>query len=954
MNIRDRTMKTASAAWNGMLPLNFRMIHAVFLLVSAASITLSTRITGPAATVLVPWVMPVLIMAAAFICGSAAASALAVVVSGAALLSGQSWMEVAATAVASLICAEILRSAGRPLVAVALLWLVLFAGASGSGHGIHAIVQLAGSAAVTAAVSISLAVALLLARPRKSREMPPRGRIRLDQMLFLLIFGAFSATALAMRGWSASTGTAAPDLELWLGALVVATGVIHGIIAARARAAMDVASGRGRFSDAARFELPAEVAGVAMDATRLRLRQARHGGEIQAAGRTIAHLTRELEETRRVLGRRDAERSRLFRACSHARARYDALMSQSPDATLFVDARGIIQSASRSVLRVLGYQPPALQGRPLQMLIPPHSMDHPLHVAGKLEGDGAETGRDCLIRTAAGKDELLVAHVHPYAVDGANCYAVRLHDAHRMRKALHTLKQAREVVATANRSRDFFIATMSHELRTPLHGLIATLDMMRVEEYRLPEFQQRLSIARISARALLKIANDILDLTRINSGAFQLESRPFDLAVVLEEVLDESRARAESLGLRLETRRPDVLPPSFLGDPARLKQILGNLVSNALKFTSTGGITLLVKFDGKRVQIDVIDTGEGIPEDKWDSIFDPFVQVESSSVRKAGGTGLGLPISRRLAQAMEGSLTLVRSGPDGSTFRLDVPLQALDEAPPEEQSQRIFNNPRGRILVVEDNPANRYVAEALLANLECPTAIVESGLEALRLLERQGFDLILMDCQMPGMDGYETARQVRKLLKQHIPIIAMTANAMAEDKQRCLEAGMDDFLPKPFGRPALHEILCKWLRPDPAARKAELRASKVEELPDLDSRVFQELRESLEWRPEPMRRICETFTTSARCIFPLMDGSIGLDRRALLRQLHALLGSAGMVGARRIEFLARELQETVRKNRADDVPAMIEPLQQAVRRFEAEFTSQLQEPAHPRRSAGRA
>src|SRR5690606_38160591 len=234
------------------------------------------------------------------------------------------------------------------------------------------------------------------------------------------------------------------------------------------------------------------------------------------------------------------------------------------------------------------------------------------------------------------------------------------------------LEQAQVVTRSMHQSRDMFIATMSHEMRTPLHGLIATLDMLRGSEAT-GEFQHQLAIARSSAKALLKIANDVRDFTRIGSAQFALDRRPFSMTRLLREVLEEAHARAASRSLELKANIPAQLPPSFIGDPARLKQILGNLVSNALKFTREGSVTLDVAWDGRQCLIDVIDTGEGIPQDKRERIFEPFVQAHSRN-RSQPGTGLGLPISRRLAEAMGGDLVLLRSGDDGSTFRLSLRL----------------------------------------------------------------------------------------------------------------------------------------------------------------------------------------------------------------------------------------------------------------------------------------
>jgi two-component system, sensor histidine kinase len=522
------------------------------------------------------------------------------------------------------------------------------------------------------------------------------------------------------------------------------------------------------------------------------------------------------------------------------------------------------------------------------------------------------------------------------------------------------LKRARHLVDAAQRSSRHFVAMMSHEIRTPLHGLMATIDMLRDEPLS-AEGRHRVGIARASARTLLNIANDILDLSRIDAGVFPLEQRPFQLPTVVREVADEARARAESLGLELRSSVEGPLPRSFIGDPARIKQILTNLVSNALKFTSIGSISLHARYDGRRCVIDVIDTGEGVPEDKRDVIFEPFVQAESKVSRRAGGAGLGLPISRRLSEAMGGNVVLVRSGPAGSTFQVTLVLAASEEEPVEDQSQRILKNPPGRILVVEDHPASQYVAKSLLESLDCAVVVASTGAEALELLGRETFDLVFMDCQLPGMNGYETTRRMRTILHRYIPVVAITANAMVDDKQRCLDAGMDDFLPKPFTKSVLSDLLCKWLVPGANAGSDTDIAALIAELPILAAPVFDELWQSLQWRLSPLKKIYESFLSAAHDTLEVLRRTAATERPAggagdgmvLTRKLHTLLGSAGMVGARQVERLAVWLAEGVSRDGdslADrsvtaDRRAELERgralLAESVRRFEQELERRL-------------
>ena len=513
--------------------------------------------------------------------------------------------------------------------------------------------------------------------------------------------------------------------------------------------------------------------------------------------------------------------------------------------------------------------------------------------------------------------------------------AIAGHDA-----VLAELKRARHLVDAAQRASGHFVAMMSHEIRTPLHGLMATIDMLRDEPLS-AEGRHRVGIARASARTLLNIANDILDLSRIDAGVFPLEHRPFPLATVIREVVDEARARAESLGLELRSGIEGALPRSFIGDPARIKQILANLVSNALKFTSAGSVSLQARYDGRQCIIDVIDTGEGVPDDKRDVIFEPFVQAESKVSRRAGGAGLGLPISRRLSEAMGGSVVLVNSSPAGSTFRVTLTLAASDEEPLEDQSQRILKNPPGRILVVEDHPASQYVAKSLLESLDCTVSVASTGAEAMELLGRENFDLVFMDCQLPGMNGYETTRRMRTVLHRYIPVVAITANAMVDDKQRCLEAGMDDFLPKPFTKSVLSDLLCKWLVPGANAGGDGDIGALIAELPVLAAPVFDELWQSLQWRLSPLKKIYESFLSVARETLDVLHAEEPVEDTVLTRRLHTLVGSAGMVGARQVERLTVWLSEAVKADRHVELESGRVLLAAAVRRFEQELERRL-------------
>jgi CheY-like chemotaxis protein len=260
----------------------------------------------------------------------------------------------------------------------------------------------------------------------------------------------------------------------------------------------------------------------------------------------------------------------------------------------------------------------------------------------------------------------------------------------------------------------------------------------------------------------------------------------------------------------------------------------------------------------------------------------------------------------------------------------------------DDNSQRILQVVQGRVLVVEDDLASRYVAETLLDSLQSPTTIVSNGAEALELLRTQDFDLVLMDCEMPGIDGYEATRRARKLLSRHIPIVAMTAGIMAADRQRCLDAGMDDILSKPFSKAALNDMLCKWLSPQSAATRGRTLSERILALPVLDIGVFEELQQSLQWRLPPLRKLYDSFQESAHEAEELLgERREGTDPALLNRRLHSLQGSAGLVGARQIEHLAAWLTEALRRGEWHEAGPTILLLREALQRLRRELDERL-------------
>jgi two-component system, sensor histidine kinase len=392
-------------------------------------------------------------------------------------------------------------------------------------------------------------------------------------------------------------------------------------------------------------------------------------------------------------------------------------------------------------------------------------------------------------------------------------------------QAMALLIKAREESEQANRAKSDFLAMMSHELRTPMNGVLGMLQLLETTELT-QEQDEYAALATESTEHLLKVINDILDFSRIERGALELECLTFNLLDLLQSSMQVFQYSAQQRGLELNLQVPDGLEQlDVQGDPTRIRQILVNLIGNALKFTEAGSIRVETHYQPLDKQVlwfscAVRDSGIGISPERLEHMFDAFQQADTSISRRYGGTGLGLPIARTLAERMGGTLTAQSREGQGSTFTLEIPLPLSQEKRSLAHSG-LLDETQGQgqtILLVEDNPVNQTVIEAMLGSLGYQVSHVGDGAQAVYCVERQSFAAILMDCRLPIMDGYEATRQIRRFkAATELPIIALTANALQGDRELCLSAGMNDYLAKPFKRVDLQRVLQRWLPPLPSA-----------------------------------------------------------------------------------------------------------------------------------------
>jgi signal transduction histidine kinase/ActR/RegA family two-component response regulator len=398
-------------------------------------------------------------------------------------------------------------------------------------------------------------------------------------------------------------------------------------------------------------------------------------------------------------------------------------------------------------------------------------------------------------------------------------------------KLIEKLKNARLEAESANKAKSEFLTNISHELRTPLHAVIGMTELLI--DTRLDKDQREYTDTLYSsAHMLLMLINDILDFNRIEEGHLDEEKAPFNLRQLFLDIIAIMKERASCKGLLLLGDIDEGIPERLIGYSGYIKQVLLNLIQNAIKFTYRGHIMVNARIVSESeeevlIEVSVQDTGVGVPEKLQGQVFEPFTQIDASTTRKEGGTGLGLAIVKKLVAFMEGEIQIQSSEKDGSTFSFILSYEKLkdtennaaseDEEAALERSRPVPAEPfleQKEVLLVEDNTINQKVAQAMLEKMGYKVNIAFNGFEAVNALQHKNYSLVLMDLQMPVMDGYEATRTIRssgRVLNCEVPIIAMTANATKEDQQQCLDAGMDDFVPKPVERKLMMDILKRWL-----------------------------------------------------------------------------------------------------------------------------------------------
>ncbi|MCP3963754.1 MAG: response regulator [bacterium] len=605
----------------------------------------------------------------------------------------------------------------------------------------------------------------------------------------------------------------------------------------------------------------------------------------------------------------------------------DRLYSMALDILCVVGTDGYFKRVNPAFTRTLGYSEEEILARPLFDFVHPEDRQATKERVERLALGEAIVDVENRYRRSDGKYRWLAWRSIPVPRSGL-IYAIG--------RDVTEKKQAQEALEEADRARAEFLRNMSHEIRTPMNAIIGLSNLLLKGELATEErgWAERV---QTSADGLLRVIDDILDFSKIEAGKLSIEEVDFSLREALGGVTSLLRPRAESQGVELELEVESAVPDALRGDPTRLRQVLVNLVGNAIKFTEEGSVTVAVApadsapEEAAEIRFAVSDTGIGISEEALARLFDPFTQADSSTSRRFGGTGLGLAISQRIVELQGGEIEVESAPGEGSTFRfaLTFPVSSGPVGTVERtltvSTMSLARRRRHLVLVAEDDEVNQLVALRSLTDLGFLAEAVANGAEVLEALESRRFDAVLMDCQMPELDGYEATRRIRRDegAENHLPVIAMTAHAMKGERQRCLDAGMDDYISKPFTEERLATVLDHWLGvvAQPLGVVAQPLGVETPSLGVETPSLGVEKREPeiviVHGRAPSLRhKTIEIFLRQTpEKLEALRQAVAAGDAKTAMKTAHSLIGNAGFMGARRLSQLCRDLEDLT--SRAD-------------------------------------
>jgi len=606
-------------------------------------------------------------------------------------------------------------------------------------------------------------------------------------------------------------------------------------------------------------------------------------------------------------------------------------ITNARDGIIITNDRGYIQVANPSFIRMFESNPEDIIGKRLESVIPNFFIEEKC-IDTRFQQDllvKKKNGEDLPIEISAG--QIVVDNDRKFFGAIIRDITDRKKEEESLKNYMMEAKFLRNEAEKANRFKNEFLATMSHKMRTPMSDIIGIIGLL--DETKLDDKQKRYSQTVMrSSRVLMNIINNVLDLIKIETGDIVFENTPFNLKSLLQELASSLREDVKEKNIELRMEYNNAVPFFVVGDKSRIHQVIYNLVNNAIKFTKKGGVTIAVDLlehktipqNRVKIKISVKDTGSGVPLDVQNELFSKFAQVDDKSSHNDGGFGLGLAVSKGIVELMDGEINFESAEHGGSTFwvELDLLVSREEDIVQENQDENDFS--KMRVLLVEDNVTNKEIEHEILNSLGINVSVATNGKEAIKLIkEHNNYDMVLMDCHMPNMDGYEATRKIRVMIKnrevEYVPIVAMTAKAIDGDKEKCLNAGMDDYISKPFYKKELLEVINRWNLGKNGIKSCAIISNidtnednsnyvdffSIETMKDLMGGKYVEmLKQFVHGTDDAIITIANSF-----------EGELNLE--TIIVESHSLKSSCAYMGAKDTSAIAKELEISARSINGD-------------------------------------
>jgi PAS domain S-box-containing protein len=625
----------------------------------------------------------------------------------------------------------------------------------------------------------------------------------------------------------------------------------------------------------------------------------------------------------------DVTESKQALALKESEERYRTLAETASDAIITVNEDGMIDFVNKATEKVFGYTPDEITGKPVIVLMPEQFKDLHLHTVRRyIASSKTIISWQATELTGLHKNGSLIpieVSIGEYRQNGKQIFTGIVRDITQRKKEEKQLKEAKEKAEQSSRARQEFLSVMSHEIRTPLNAVLGVTHLL-MDENPLPEQAENLKILEFSANNLLSLINNILDFSKIESGKIQLEQIDFNLPSLLKQVIKTFRHNAEEKQIELNLVSQKEIPEMLIGDPVRLTQILNNLIHNAIKFTSKGSVNLNVKMPGKNANyvellFEVSDTGIGIESNRLDDIFESFTQAELSITRQFGGTGLGLTICKKLVKLLGGEISVKSEPGKGSAFSFNLQYKIGKDHDtkhlPDTAYEKNFSLKGIKVLLAEDNLTNQLLAKKFITRWGAEVETADNGVIAVRKVNQRKYDIVLMDLQMPEMDGYEAARNIRKagFDSAELPIIAFSAYTLDDDKTKVLAADMNDYLPKPIDPYALYRMIIKSIS---MKEKAQKKFVVIPSAPE-DVQKLSELLESFSDDDTFLQNYLKLFKREFKELYPKISvAALKPDAETVRLIIHKIKPSLERVKGKDLSDQLNELRSVLTQNHADD------------------------------------